>query len=193
MDTQSYTNIRKRTTLLSGVVLLVAAALALSGCGDYSQSGSEGIDTDARSAIAHLSPTKGNQATGTVTFIEEGENVRVIVSLTNVPEGKHGFHVHENGDCSAPDASSAGGHFNPAGAKHGAPDDEARHVGDLGNVTATSARTVDVEFVDDKIALEEDRSVVGRAVVLHAGADDLASQPSGDAGSRIACGVIELR
>jgi len=106
--------------------------------------------------------------------------------------GEHGFHVHENGDCSAPDASSAGGHFNPADHEHAGPDAERQHMGDMGNITAGEDGTarVDAEYRFLVLDPEADNSIMGKAVVVHAGADDMSSQPSGDAGARVACGVI---
>jgi Cu-Zn family superoxide dismutase len=144
------------------------------------------------SATAEIQPTKGYTAHGTVTFIQATGGVHVTVELQGLEPGKHGFHIHENGDCSAPDASSAGGHYNPTGQPHGARLDAERHVGDLGNVIADSAGDVMTDFIDSVITLEGEYSIVGHAVIVHANADDLTSQPSGNAGPRVGCGVIEL-
>ena len=146
-------------------------------------------------AAAELKPTEGSRVSGTVTFVAADGEVRVVADLQGLEPGKHGFHVHEKGDCSAPDASSAGGHLNPAGSSHGAQTDpgEKRHVGDLGNVEADADGKVHLEVTDQVIALEGENSIVGKAVVVHAQADDLTSQPTGDAGGRLACGVIEIR
>ncbi len=143
-------------------------------------------------AVATVQPASGSSVTGTVTFVETGpDTVRVNVRLDNVPPGVHGFHVHEKGDCSAPDATSAGGHFNPDNTPHGAPTDAVHHAGDLGNVTASAKGEVRSEFISHTLTVTAGpHSVVGHAVVLHADADDLKSQPSGNAGARIACGVI---
>jgi Cu-Zn family superoxide dismutase len=100
--------------------------------------------------------------------------------------------VHELGDCTAPDGTSAGGHFNPEGMPHGAPADAQRHVGDLGNLTADDSGMAHYERTDDVIALSGDHSIVGRGIIVHAGADDLTSQPTGAAGARVACGVIGI-
>lgn len=150
-------------------------------------------DLTTREAIAELSPTEGNDARGQVTFTATDGGVRVVADLEGLDAGAHGFHIHENGDCSAPDASSAGGHFNPTGAPHGAPDAPAaeRHVGDLGNIEAGADGTARYDRTDSVISLSGANSIVGKAVVVHAGTDDLSSQPSGDAGNRLACGVIE--
>jgi Cu-Zn family superoxide dismutase len=104
--------------------------------------------------------------------------------------GTHGFHVHEFGDCSAPDFASAGGHFNPTSEPHAGPKDAHRHEGDLGNVEAGADGSVAVDYTDSGLRFEGDKSILGRAVVVHANADDLKTQPSGNAGGRVACGVI---
>jgi Cu-Zn family superoxide dismutase len=144
-------------------------------------------------AIAVLHPTEGNKVSGTVTFTEEADGVRVQADLTGLTPGKHGFHVHEFGDCSAPDLASAGGHFNPTNKPHAGPDAAERHVGDMGNVEADTSGAAKLDYVDHEISLANDqRSVVGRSVIVHAKADDLKSQPAGDSGARIACGVIGL-
>jgi Cu-Zn family superoxide dismutase len=146
-------------------------------------------------AGAELKPTEGSRVSGTVTFVAADGKLRVVADLQGLEPGKHGFHIHEKGDCSAPDASSAGGHFNPVGTPHGAQTDpaEKRHVGDLGNVEADADGKAHLELTDQIIALEGENSIVGKAVVVHAKADDLTSQPTGDAGGRLACGVIEIQ
>jgi superoxide dismutase, Cu-Zn family len=142
-------------------------------------------------AIAVLHPTGGNKVSGTVTFTEVADGVQVQAEITGLTPGNHGFHVHEFGDCSAGDASSAGAHFNPTDKPHAGPDATERHVGDMGNVEVDASGKANLEYVDHQISLTNDQqSVIGRSVVVHAKADDLKSQPSGDSGARIACGVI---
>ncbi|MBX6325660.1 MAG: superoxide dismutase family protein [Chthoniobacterales bacterium] len=142
-------------------------------------------------AIAVLHPAAGSKVGGTVTFTEVADGVRVQAEITGLTPGTHGFHVHEFGDCSAADASSAGAHFNPTHQPHAGPDAAERHVGDMGNVQADASGRAKLEYVDHQISLSDDqRSVIGRSVVVHAKADDLKSQPAGDSGARIACGVI---
>ena len=144
-------------------------------------------------AVAVLYPTTGNKVAGTVTFTEEADGVRVHAQITGLTPGKHGFHVHEFGDCSAVDLSSAGGHFNPTNKPHAGPDDMARHIGDMGNIEADASGAAKLDYVDHNISLVKDKSsVIGRSVVVHAKADDLKSQPAGDSGPRIACGVIGI-
>ena len=118
--------------------------------------------------------------------------IRVIVDMEGLSPGDHGFHVHEYGDCSAPDGTSAGGHFNPDGQPHGAPTDTERHVGDLGNISADGMGMAHLEWTDTFLSFSGPHSIVGRGVIVHAGADDLTSQPTGNAGARVACGVIGI-
>jgi Cu-Zn family superoxide dismutase len=145
-------------------------------------------------AMATLQPTSGQTAKGTVHIQDIGEGtVEVQIDLTGLPPGTHGFHIHEKGDCGN-NAQNAGGHFNPTGMVHGAPDAVSHHAGDFGNVTADANGEVHTRFTTHSISLKEGATTnpVGHAVVLHEKADDLTSQPSGNAGGRIACGVIEI-
>lgn len=141
-------------------------------------------------AVAELHPTKGSTVKGTITFTKAGDGIRVEGTVTGLTPGKHGFHVHEYGDTTSPDGTSAGGHFNPTGEKHGAPDADKRHAGDFGNIEAGADGTAKVNFLDKHITLDGAKSILGRGLVVHANADDLTSQPSGNAGDRVAVGVI---
>lgn len=127
-----------------------------------------------------------------MTFARTEEGIRVIAEVTGLTSGEHGFHVHELGDCSAPDASPAGEHFGPDGSEHGGPDEQPpeAHVGDMGNLVADQSGRASLEETFRDMTLEGEHGVVGRAVIVHAGADDLETQPGGDAGARAACGVI---
>ena len=145
------------------------------------------------SSTAELAPTQGNKAHGTVTFIPGPDGVHVTAHIEGLPPGEHGFHLHEKGDCSAPDGSSAGDHWNPTNQPHGAPDAPAHHAGDLGNITADASGTAHVDKVAHGLSLDGPQSAVGRAVIVHGKADDLKTQPSGNAGPRIACGVVGNR
>lgn len=169
-------------------------ALALAGCSGGAGRGtssSQGPAPGERTAIATLHPTLGHTAHGTVTFVEKPDGILVVADVQGLSPGEHGFHIHEFGDCSAPDGSSAGGHFNPTNMPHGGPDSPQRHVGDLGNLTAGPDSTAHYERLDSHLAFEGDSSILGRSVVVHQKADDFKTQPSGNAGARIACGVIE--
>lgn len=144
-------------------------------------------------ARVELAPTEGNEARGTVTFTDDGEALVLDVTMTGLTPGPHGMHVHEFGDCSAPDASSAGEHLNPRNAPHGGPTSarDERHPGDLGNVIADDEGNVSTRIRDTVLGSEPDFAYVGRALIVHSSADDLASQPSGNSGEPVACGVIE--
>ncbi|MFT3697996.1 MAG: superoxide dismutase family protein [Kofleriaceae bacterium] len=144
-------------------------------------------------AMATMAGTKKYaKVKGTVEFKEVDGGVEVTANLEGLKKGDHGFHVHEKGDCSAPDGNSAGGHFNPSGHKHGAPDAEEHHEGDFGNITADkdgkATKTFTISFVNLKDG--DPNSIVGKGFIIHAKADDLKTQPTGNAGDRVACGVI---
>jgi len=143
-------------------------------------------------AICVVYPTQGNSISGTVTFTRLSEGVKIVADLTGLTPGKHGFHIHEFGDCSSPDGTSAGGHFNPSGSPHGAPMDMSRHAGDMGNIEADAGGKAHLEYVDSHMSFEGPNSILGRSVIVHAKEDDMKTQPTGNAGPRIACGVIGL-
>ncbi len=147
---------------------------------------------DVHKVICILHPTEGNDVTGSVTFIQTHEGVKVIAELSGLSEGDHGFHIHEFGDCSAADGTSAGGHFNPEGHHHAGPESPEKHSGDLGNIRANAEGHAYLELLTSQLMLNGPNSIVGRSVVVHADADDLQSQPTGNAGARIACGVIGI-
>jgi Cu-Zn family superoxide dismutase len=141
-------------------------------------------------AIAVLSPTKGNSVSGTVTFTKVDGGVKIVADVAGLTPGQHGFHIHEFGDCSAPDATSAGGHFNPHHMQHGGPDATMRHAGDFGNLEADASGKAHYERVDATLSLDGADSIIGRGVIVHEKADDLKTQPTGNAGARVACGAI---
>lgn len=192
----------KRYALVSGLAATVIAAAL--GCQASAQQTSDGHGNHAQhaatpaakpvtAAIAVMHPTQGNKTSGTVRFTQEGGNkVKVVADIQGLqPNSKHGFHIHEFGDCSAPDATSAGGHYNPEGHAHAGPDAKERHAGDLGNLEANAQGNAHLEITLDNLTITGQRNpIIGRGVIIHAKADDLKSQPTGDAGGRIACGVI---
>ena len=145
-------------------------------------------------ASATLAPTSGQTASGTVRFVQlSGGAVEVTVNLTGVPPGVHGFHIHEKGDC-GDNGNAAGGHFNPASTAHGSPSADPHHAGDFGNVTADNNGVVEARFTTRSVTVEAGpNSAVGHAVILHASPDDLTTQPTGNAGARIACGVVQMQ
>jgi Cu-Zn family superoxide dismutase len=149
-----------------------------------------------RLAIATLQPTEGNTTSGMVAFIQaDADNgaIRVVGKIIDIAPGTHGFHVHEIGNCATPDASSAGDHFNPAGVHHAGHEAAVRHVGDLGNLVANADNTATIDFYDDHMEFVGMNSIIGKAFIVHADEDDLTTQPAGNSGDRIACGVIENR
>ncbi len=146
-----------------------------------------------KAASATLAPTAKSKVTGTIAFKEVDGGVEVTATVENLKPGDHAYHVHEKGDCTAPDASSAGGHFNPGGHPHGAPDAEHRHEGDFGNLTAGKDGKATKTFVMKGISLDDSpTSIVGKGFIVHEKADDFKTQPTGNAGGRVACGVIAL-
>ena len=139
---------------------------------------------------AKLEPRSGSGASGTVAFRESGDTLMITASITGLkPNAEHGFHVHETGDCSAADATSAGGHFNPGGTVHGHRGG-AHHAGDLPNIRADANGNARYEAWVKGLALRGPQGIVGRGIVLHRDPDDYRSQPAGNSGPRIACGVI---
>ena len=144
------------------------------------------------SAIAVLSSTQNSSVHGVVTLIRSGGVAEVNVNLAGFkPNTVHGLHIHDSGDCTARDGNSAGGHFNPASTQHGGASGSPRHSGDLGNITADANGEVYETFKVSDIAFGTGPdSIVGRGIVVHADKDDLKSQPAGNSGSRVACGMI---
>lgn len=169
---------------------LVLGSVLLAGCAAM-QSGPRPI------AVADLSPTQGNKTSGTVSFVQKGGQILVDARVEGLSPGAHGFHVHEKGDCSAPDAMSAGGHFNPAGTPHGSPSHAQRHAGDFGNLQADASGRASLQLTvpATQISLEKGapNSIIGKGLIVHADPDDYTTQPTGNAGKRLACAVISLK
>ena len=139
-----------------------------------------------------LAPTQGSSVKGSVEVVTMGRGVHFTGSVTGLTPGKHGFHVHAVGDCSAPDAASAGAHFNPDNKNHGAPTAAEHHAGDLGNIEADASGAAKIDMHVNGVTLgSEANSIMGKAIIVHGGADDLTGQPAGNAGARLACGVIK--
>ncbi|MCC5854706.1 MAG: superoxide dismutase family protein [Idiomarina sp.] len=178
--------------LLLGTTLTLAAALT--GCGDSYDASTHHAAPAPTQLVAMLHPTDGNDGkSGYVIFRQEDNGVFLSAHVEGLPSNStHGFHIHEYGDCSAPDATSAGGHFNPTGAPHGGPDSGERHVGDLGNLTSDNNGMAHLEMTDHKLSMTGAHSILGRGVIVHAQPDDLVSQPVGEAGARILCGVVGI-
>jgi Cu-Zn family superoxide dismutase len=143
-------------------------------------------------AIAVVTATKGNSVHGVVSFEEVTKGVHVVAQLTGLTPGKHGFHIHEFGDLSSDDGSSAGGHFNPSGMPHSMPTSEKRHAGDMGNVEADLNGNAHLDYIDPVMKLNGAHSIIGHAVIVHEKEDDFKTQPTGNAGARIGQGVIGI-
>ena len=149
--------------------------------------------TPAAGTMAILAATEGNSVTGEITFAAVDGGVAITGQVNGLsPNTEHGFHVHETGDCSAPDGTSAGGHFNPTDSAHGRVSAGEHHVGDTDNIRAddTGVARVDTRLDGATLADGAPTDVLGRAVIVHADPDDYATQPTGNAGARLACGVI---
>lgn len=171
---------RRVLAILAGAGLLIWVAAA-----------SRAADAPA-TARATIEAKSGSTVTGTATFTEVSGGVKVAVHVENAPPGTHGLHIHEKGDCSDPEAKSAGGHFNPGNMQHAGPHDAQHHAGDLGNIEVKADGTGDLEITTDMLTVKPGpNSVVGRAVVFHEKADDFKTQPTGNAGGRLGCGVIK--
>ncbi|MEZ6185332.1 MAG: superoxide dismutase family protein [Planctomycetota bacterium] len=179
-------------------VALAGALVAAPGCSSppAGEEAAHHAHADAWSAVTRavcvISPTEGNQARGVVTFTQSAEGVQVVADVEGLTPGqKHGFHIHEWGDVTGADGKAAGGHYNPDGHDHAGPDTAMRHAGDLGNLTADESGKAHLELTLENASVAGLLNpIVGRGMIVHAGTDDLQSQPTGDAGGRIGQGVI---
>jgi Cu-Zn family superoxide dismutase len=135
----------------------------------------------------------GTHVTGAARFAQTGDGVQVGVAVEGLAPGAYGVHVHEHGDCSAPDFSTAGGHFNPKGAPHACPPTEPRHAGDLGNIEVGADGSGLLTLTTADISVDVGPTAVkGLAIILHGHEDDCVTQPSGGSGQRLACAIIEV-
>lgn len=176
------------------------ASLALAAAFLAPAAHAQGIDATAASGAqinrlaVSLESTQGNRASGTITLSPDNRGLRVTGTITGLAaDSEHGFHFHEHGDCSAPDASSAGDHFNPDAHPHGHPDTQERHAGAMRNIQADGSGRAEVDLYVDLLTLGDGGKydILGTALIVHADPDDYSSQPVGNAGARIACGVVE--
>ncbi|MDX1587243.1 MAG: superoxide dismutase family protein [Balneolaceae bacterium] len=178
---------------------LFAVAFLAAGCAQQTDDSSQEMNqqnmqeaTQFTKAVAHIHAKDDGEALGSVTFEQTDNGVNVNAQLSGLEQGKHGFHIHQYGDCTAADLTSAGGHYNPYDMQHGAPTDSLRHMGDMGNLPVGEDGNGTLDYLDTVIELNGPNSIIGRAIIIHSGADDLSSQPSGAAGERVACGVIGI-
>jgi superoxide dismutase, Cu-Zn family len=163
-------------------MLTLSALAALAGC----------ASVGGPSGVATLAPTAGNTTSGTVRFVQAGAKVQVSGEVRGLkPGGEHGFHVHEKGDCSAPDGTSAGGHYNPAGAPHGSHDAPSHHAGDLPSLKADAQGVAKFSFETSSVSVGGGAAdVIGKGLIVHRDPDDFKTQPTGNSGPRLACAVI---
>jgi len=162
-----------------------AAALVVAACAT--------TPFDSAVATARLEPTKGNATTGTVTFAQRMGKVFVTAEVSGLAPGEHGFHMHEKGDCSSGDGMSTGGHWNPDATPHG-PQSGAHHAGDMPSLVADAGGNAKATFSLDGVTVAAGpKSVVGRGLIVHKDPDDYATQPTGNAGARVACAVIQAK
>jgi len=179
-------------TFLVRVILLIFFVGSVPVIHSQVQDNEADNNKDLLSAVCILHPTEGSETSGMVKFTQTPEGIKIVAEVNGLTPGKHGFHIHEFGDCSRLDGKSAGGHFNPWDKIHSAPNRSERHVGDLGNLVAGEDGNAHYEWTDSYISFTGLNSIIGRAIIVHAGEDDLTSQPTGNAGARLACGVIGL-
>jgi superoxide dismutase, Cu-Zn family len=174
---------------MKSVWILICGCVLLAACSGNSNISH--IFSKKQSATAVLAPTKGNSVSGTVNFTQKGDVVLVEARVNGLkPNGSNGMHIHEKGNCNA-DAAGAGAHFNPSSSQHGGPGGATRHGGDLGNLKADANGYAQMSIEVTGISLGTDpNSITGRAVSVHAAADDFKTQPSGNSGARVACGLI---
>ena len=167
------------------IIAVAAATVLLAAC--------QTMPPEAPRATAQLQPTKGNKTFGEATFEQVGNKVRVVVFVQGLKPGQeHGLHIHEAGDCSSGDGMSTKGHFNPFGKPHGHQGSAERHAGDLPALKADKEGRAKVDVELDIITVTAGpASIVGRGLIVHADPDDYKTQPTGNAGARIACGVIQ--
>lgn len=178
-----------RTLLALAPLALLAAA-----CSGSKSPSTAAAPPAGPTAVAAIEARSGSTLTGVAKFVQNGDAVHVTIDVSNATPGTHAVHLHEKGDCSAPDAASAGGHFNPAHTEHGSPDAAAHHAGDFGNMSVDEEGHGHLELDTTSLTvLPGDRSVDGRAVVVHAKEDDMHTQPTGNAGGRVGCGVVAVK
>lgn len=182
---------------MKNILLVTSVAVSLAACTHTPKTET----TTAAAPAPVIVPTKaqavlkagsGTKIKGIIHFTEEDGKMKIETLVDGLKAGPHGFHIHETGDCSKADFTSAGGHFNPSHGEHGSMSSAKKHVGDLGNLIANSKKKANTTIVVEGMTMKPGAdSIIGKAVIIHKDKDDLKSQPAGNAGARIACGVIE--
>lgn len=148
-----------------------------------------GEESPAKEAVCVIHATEGHEASGVLMLTETEKGVQIVGEIKGLKPGEHGFHIHQFGDTRAADGSSAGGHYNPHNEPHGGPADKMHHEGDLGNIKANGQGVAKIDALADDVHLH---FIIGRSIVVHADADDLKSQPSGNSGKRVGVGIIAV-
>lgn len=184
-----------RIALLAAASTLVLAACGTTSSAPKARTPDVPTTSTARQAVAVLASASGSLVSGSVTLTPMGKGLHLTGEIGGLPaNGTHAFHIHEKGDCSAADASSAGPHFNPFNTAHGRAGSGAHHAGDMNNLTANAEGVAKVDAHIEGVTLGGGaiNDVAGRALIVHAAPDDYASQPAGNAGARVACGLIKV-
>lgn len=191
--------------------LLFSAALVFTGCKNENTTAEERVEEDvdmveddadmmqeteeAQELTVQIQPKSNSNIAGEIVFSEEDGEVTMTANFTGLKEGMHAIHLHEKADCSAPDATSAGGHWNPTNEQHGEwGDANGYHKGDIGNFDVNADGEGSITFTTDEWCIgcdDPNRNILDKAVVVHDGPDDFTSQPSGAAGTRIGCAEIK--
>ena len=189
MKTNFYSSGTKLTFLI-----LLCISVTVFGCEKVVQQAADLTPATPVQANAVIGSTNDSGVTGTAVFTQNDDQITLMIEIQGASPGLRAVHIHEYGDCSAPDGSSAGGHWNPTGVAHGKWGEGEFHLGDIGNITVGEDGTGSISLTTDlwEIGTGSDVDVVGKGIIVHAGADDFTSQPSGAAGMRIGCGVIVL-
>lgn len=170
--------------MASRLLLMLAASALLGACA---------AAPDGPRATADLQPTLGNSTRGSASFAQSGDKVLVIGEVRGLkPNAEHGFHIHEKGDCSSGDGMSAGGHFNPTAAPHGKHAMAMHHTGDLPSLKADANGVARFSFESSSITVGSGiTDIVGKGLIVHRDPDDYTTQPTGNAGPRLACAVVK--
>ena len=175
-----------KTRFTLSILSSLVAAVALAGCASH---------LAGNRATAKLEPTRGNTTSGTVTFAQTGDGVQVSGEVRGLkPDSEHGFHVHEKGDCSSGDGMSTGGHYNPGAKPHGHHGKGEHHTGDLPSLKADKYGVAAFSFVSRSISVAgPTNDITGKGLIVHRDPDDYKTQPTGNAGPRLACAVIAAK